>query len=306
MPLRSLASFDVANDLLASPERLKARLADHGYLYFRGVLDRDAVLTVKRDLASVLAGQGIVRPGAAEPICTGVGLDRIDDVALYALSSYQELSEGGARRLAEKVFGEPTFMFKNPNIRYSLPDHAQYVTPAHQDLFFIRGTTTFCTLWIPLMELDQTMGGLVVAAGSHKRGLRDHAEQEDVYSYVFKGRRQKGVPLAAIDEPWLTTEYQPGDVLLFHNLTLHWALPNRSDRVRLSIDTRAQPASAARTFQLERTILELRQYRKDVRRIAIEAGASEAVFEAVLIEMMKRGVPAERQSVEAVIGELAS
>src|SRR5579864_5041921 len=107
MPPRSLASFDVANDLLASPERLKARLADHGYLYFRGVLDRDAVLTVKRDLASVLAGQGIVRPGAAEPIWTGVGLDRIDDVALYALSSYQELSEGGARRLAEKVFGEP-------------------------------------------------------------------------------------------------------------------------------------------------------------------------------------------------------
>src|SRR5262249_12683392 len=234
-----------------------------------------------------------------EPVWTGVGLDRIDDVALYSLSSYQELSEGTAKDLAEKVFGESAFMFKNPNIRYSLPDHANYVTPAHQDYFFIRGTTTFCTLWIPVMDLDETMGGLVVAAGSHKLGLRDHAEQQDVYSYVFKGRRQKGVALADVGEPWLTADYHPGDALLFHNLTLHWALPNRSNRIRLSIDTRAQPASAPRTFQLERTILELRQYRKDVQRIAKEIGASEAVFEAVLIEMMEAGAPAERHADQA-------
>jgi 1-deoxypentalenic acid 11beta-hydroxylase len=305
MPLQSAGSFRVANDLLGSPEQLKERFADEGYLFFRGVLDLDQVLAVKRDLVRALAEQGVVKPGAAEPIWTGARLDRIDDVALYSQSSFQELSEGTARRLAEKVFGEPAFMFKNPNIRYSLPDHSQYVTPAHQDLFFIRGTTTFCTMWIPLIDLDETMGGLVVAAGSHKRGLREHAEQQDVYSYVFRGRRQKGVPLADIDEPWLTTDYHPGDALLFHNLTLHWALPNRSDRIRLSIDTRAQPAAAPRTFQLERTILELRQYRQDVQRIAADAGASEAVFEAVLIEMMKRGAPAERQSVEAVISELA-
>jgi 1-deoxypentalenic acid 11beta-hydroxylase len=305
MPSQSVGSFPVANDLLASAEKLKARLADDGYLFFRGVLDAGEVLAAKHDLIRALAKQGVVKPDTVEPIWTGAGLDQIDDVALYSLSSYEALSEGSAKRLAEKVFGEPAFMFKNPNIRYSLPDHASYVTPAHQDRFFIRGTTSFCTLWIPLMDLDESMGGLVVAAGSHKRGLRDHVEREDVYSYVFKGRRQKGVSLAEIDEPRLTADYHPGDALLFHNLTLHWALPNRSDRIRLSIDTRAQPASAPRTFQLERTILELRQYRKDVQRIAKEAGASEAVFEAVLIEMMQRGAPVERQLVEAVISELA-
>ena len=305
MSSQSVGGFRIANDLLGSPAQLKALLAVEGYLFFRGTLDLDEVDATKRDLVHVLAGQGVVKPDRAEPIWTGAALDQIDDVALYSLSSYQALSEGSAKRLAEKVFGEPAFMFKNPNIRYSLPDHSQYVTPAHQDRFFIRGTTAFCTLWIPLMDLDETMGGLVVAAGSHKRGLRDHAEQPDVYSYVFRGRRQKGVPLADIAEPQLTAEYRPGDVLLFHNLTLHWALPNRSDRIRLSIDTRAQPANAPRTFQLERTILELRQYRKDVQRIAKEAGAGEAVFEAVLIEMMQRGAPAERQSVEALISELA-
>jgi 1-deoxypentalenic acid 11beta-hydroxylase len=303
MPSKPIGTFRVANDLIADTGALKSLLADEGYLFFRGVLDVDQVLTVKRDLVHSLQEQGLVAPGSSEPIWTGAGMDRVNDVALYSLSSYQDLSEGSAKMLVTNVFGEAAFMFKNPNIRYALPEHAMYITPAHQDSFFIRGTTSFCTLWIPLMDLDESMGGLALAAGSHKRGLREHIEQQDVYSYVFKGRRQKGVSLQEIDEPWLSLDYHPGDVLVFHNLTLHWGLPNRSDRIRLSIDTRAQPASAPRTFQLEKTILELRQYRAEVQRIATEAGASPAVFEAALIEMMRRGLPANRDPVEAVIAE---
>ncbi len=93
---------------------------------------------------------------------------------------------------------------------------------------------------------------------------------------------------------------------MFHNLTLHWSLPNRSDRIRLSIDTRAQPARVPRTFQMEKSIPELRQYRKEVQRIANDAGASEEVFEALLIEMMKRGLPPEPAPIRAVMAEVAA
>jgi hypothetical protein len=56
-----------------------------------------------------------------------------------------------------------------------------------------------------------------------------------------------GPPLAAkllrADEPgWATTDYRPGDVLLFHCLTSHAALPNHADRLRLSTDLRWQSA----------------------------------------------------------------
>ena len=105
----------------------------------------------------------------------------------------------------------------------------------------------------------------------------------------FQGRRQRGVRLEDIHDPWLSTDYHPGDLLVFHNLTLHRACRTAPTRIRLSIDTRAQPARAPCTFQMEKSILELRQYRTDVERIATEEGASEAVFEAVMIEMMKRG-----------------
>jgi hypothetical protein len=298
-----MGSFRIANDFLSDSGSLKSLLADEGYLFFRGVLDRAEVLRTKSDLVRLLQEQGLVKPGS-EPIWSGASLDQIDDVALYSLSSYQQLSEGSAKRLAKKVFGEPVFMFKNPNIRYTLPENSMYVTPAHQDLYFIRGTDSFCTLWIPLMDLDQSMGGLALAAGSHKHGLREHLDQQGVYSYVFKGRQQKGVSPDEIHEPWLTSDYHPGDALVFHNLTLHWGLPNRSDRIRLSIDTRVQPARGPRTFQMEKTILELRQYRAEVQRLAIEAGVSQSTFEAALIEMMKRGLPARRESVAAVITEL--
>ena len=88
---------------------------------------------------------------------------------------------------------------------------------------------------------------------------------------------------------------------MFHSLMIHRALPNGSDRIRLSLDTRYQPLSEPRTWQAEKTILELRQYRRSVREIAFAEGASEPLFESVLIEMMKQGLEAERKNVTAVM-----
>ncbi len=296
--------FQVANEYLDDPTQLETVFQRDGYLFFRGVIDVSEILQVKHDLIQLFQAQGVVKTGESEPIWTGAELDKVDDVALYSSTSYAALSEGAAKRLAEKVFGVPAFMFGNPNLRYTLPDHSMYVTPAHQDFFFIQGTSFFRTLWIPLMDIDDEVGGLAVAAGSHKGGLREHAEQEGVYSYVFKGRRQKGVKLEDIHDPWLTTDYHAGDVLIFHNLTLHWGLPNHSNRIRLSMDTRAQPAAAPRTLQIEKSILELREYRREVQRIATEEGADEAFFEVVLIEMMKRGLKPERASIKTVMSQL--
>jgi hypothetical protein len=120
----------------------------------------------------------------------------------------------------------------------------------------------------------------------------------------MKGRKQKGVSLEDIPPPWLTTDYHPGDVLIFHNLTLHWALPNTSDRVRLSIDTRAQPATTPRTFQMSYGIPYQRRFRTDVQNLALEEGASQSEFEVVVIEMMKRDLPATRENVKQVMTEL--
>jgi ectoine hydroxylase-related dioxygenase (phytanoyl-CoA dioxygenase family) len=49
-------------------------------------------------------------------------------------------------------------------------------------------------------------------------------------------------PLDHIEPGWLTTDYEPGDVLVFHCLTTHAALPNHEDRMRFSAEYRWQLA----------------------------------------------------------------
>ena len=44
-------------------------------------------------------------------------------------------------------------------------------------------------------------------------------------------------------QDWASASYRPGDVLVFHSLTVHWAPPNRGERLRLSCDYRYQLAS---------------------------------------------------------------
>jgi 1-deoxypentalenic acid 11beta-hydroxylase len=307
MASEPLSTFTVANESLDDCERLHSTFQQHGYLFFRQVLDPARVLDVQRDFLRVLQDQGIVQPGASDALWTGASLGQIDDDALYGLRSYAALIESDEMRLLlERVFGGPVFLFKGTNIRYALPHDPAHVTPPHQDHFFIRGNRAFRTVWVPLMDIDRHVGGLAVAAGSHRQGLREHREQEGVYSYQMKGRKQRGVALESIREPWLTADYRLGDVLVFHCLLLHRALPNLSDQVRLSLDARCQPAATPRMWQAEKTIPEQRRFREEVQRLAAEEGAGEELFEAVIIEMMKRGTAAERDGVRAVMAELRS
>jgi len=297
----TLARFTTSNDVLDDHDRLRRRYEEDGYLFFKDVLDPGSVARVRDDFIRVLADQGVVEKGLAVPRATGAGVEAVDDNELYAVASYLELCESDELGdLLRTVFGEEVFVFRSTNIRYALPDDDLHVTPPHQDHFFVGPNDDFRTVWMPLMRIEETVGGLAVARGSHRQGLREHVEQEDAESYVFLGRKQKGVPLATVEEEWLTADYEPGDVLVFHSQAVHRALPNRSDLVRLSLDARCQPARTPVTFQAGHTMLEQRQFRADVQAVARQAGLSEPVFELVVVEMMKQGLPADRETVERV------
>jgi 1-deoxypentalenic acid 11beta-hydroxylase len=296
-----LARFATSNHLLDEHELLQQRYEEDGFLFFDSVLATEAVARVREDFLRVLTDQGVVRSGASTPVSTGLGVEAIDDNELYALASYHELCESNElRELLNRVFGEEVFVYRGTNIRYALPHDDVHVTPPHQDHFFVGPNDDFRTVWIPLMRIDESVGGLAVARGSHIAGLREHVEHEEAESYVFLGRRQKGVPLAAVEEEWLTADYEPGQVLVFHSHAVHRALPNRSDLVRLSLDARCQPARTPTTFQARSTMLEMRQFRADVQAAAQQLGLSEPVYEFVIAEMMKQGLPADRATVDRV------
>jgi ectoine hydroxylase-related dioxygenase (phytanoyl-CoA dioxygenase family) len=80
------------------------------------------------------------------------------------------------------------------------------------------------TCWVPLGEIPCTLGGLAVEPGSH-------------HSARIQPR-----PIDKLPAGWVTTDYQPGDVLVFHCLTTHAALPNHESRMRFSAEYRWQLA----------------------------------------------------------------
>lgn len=164
----------------------------------------------------ILQEQGVIRPGVTEPLWTGAALEQIDDGPLYTLESHEKLL-GSPRmtELMETVFGEPVFRYRNTDIRFALPQDLLHMTPPHQDHCFIRHTAEFRTAWIPLMHVEPAMGGLALAKRSHLSGMCDHVEHETAYSYIFRGRKQRGIPLDRIGPRWLSAEYRPGDLLYF-------------------------------------------------------------------------------------------
>ena len=121
---------------------------------------------------------------------------------------------------------------------------------------------------------------------------------------MLRGRKQKGVPLNSVSEPWPTTDYHPGDVVVFPGHMVHWALPNRSNSIRLSIDIRCQPAASPRSWQAEADILELQQFRMEMKQIAAEQQVNEELFESLIVEMMSQQRRPDRSQLRQRMAEL--
>jgi hypothetical protein len=72
------------------------------------------------------------------------------------------------------------------------------------------------------MDIPVQLGGLAVRPGGHL--------ERPMVPWVLRPA-QRG---------WATTDYRPGDVIIFHCLTPHAALPNTTSSLRLSGDFRWQ------------------------------------------------------------------
>lgn len=230
----SLAESDAHGDAVA----LAARLATDGYLFFRGLMDRQRQLQVRRDILELCLEAGWI--DATAPLMDAIYSGRPFPDAheyrqlyfrLIEIPSFNELSNAPELlALFTRLLGGEVLVHLRNIARISFPQHVLETTQPHQDFFFIGGTTETYTTWIPLGDCPRELGGLAIAEGSHRAGRLEHVETT--------GPGQHGVRFTG---RWLTTDYRLGDVLLFHSHTVHGSLHNNSpDRVRLSVDYRYQ------------------------------------------------------------------
>lgn len=253
-------------------EVLRANLAADGYLFLPQALERDRVIDARQVVCDRLASEnflapdapvleGVLRPGSANPYFR-------PDFARDNPSLMQVLYAGPLLAIFRELFGEPVRHFDYTWFRAIGTGGG---TAPHCDIVYMgRGSRRLLTAWTPLGDIPVTIGGLIVLEASHKKSKR-LAEylRQDVDTYCENGPNAEKIragkmnwehydgsfaewngalsnnPRALQDQlggRWLTTDYRMGDVLIFTMGTIHASLDNPSDRIRLSTDTRYQPA----------------------------------------------------------------
>jgi ectoine hydroxylase-related dioxygenase (phytanoyl-CoA dioxygenase family) len=155
----------------------------------------------------------------------------MEESELYAGIARKFIEHPVNLAVMEKVLGEPACTV--PIVQYrTYPPNAP-TTVVHQDGFYSPGIQDYKPVWVTLTPCSREMGGLAVAVGQNQRGYFHNVGKPSPYPFP-----RDAVP----DDAWATTDYLPGDVLIVHPCTPHCGMPNRSNRLRITFDTRVQSA----------------------------------------------------------------
>ena len=111
------------------------------------------------------------------------------------------------------------------------------ITTWHQDTVAVlpeADNTNQVTVWVAVTDADEENGCLVSIPGSHKEGNHQHeageiAREPSVPENIINGRTGRPLPV------------KRGSIILFHKQNIHSSLPNRSNRLRWSVDIRFHP-----------------------------------------------------------------
>ncbi len=216
--------------LVQDTDGLRRRLAADGYLFFRGLLPPGQVRQAgQRVLAELQAGGWADDRGipSIEPRAVN-SADALGDPAFRAAmftAAFQQVPYLTALRgVIRRVLGAGAFSYPAKVLRAVYPERPQarprgrYI---HYD-YGVSGVQDMLTSWVPLMEIPVRIGGLAVQPAGHL------------------GPPRRPRPLSRSEPGWATTSYEPGDVIIFHCLTPHAALPNHGSALRISGDFRWQ------------------------------------------------------------------
>ena len=229
-------------------ELLRQRMKDDGYLFLRSFHD---VKKVKEAAAWTL--NAVERKGGIK-----LGTKFIDGYISKKNESYnffRETDIAHAKAILDVVNSKKTFNFFERFLGGEVitfdkrwlrcmakggNNHFHYDT-----VYLGRGTKNRYTMWTPITEIEINRGPLVICLGSHnnqkiKTTYGNTDTDKDLTEAVFSKN-----PRELIDNfgfKLATTHFNQGDVLIFGLYMMHASIPNRSNKYRISIDTRYQLA----------------------------------------------------------------
>lgn len=236
------------------------RLVTDGYLFLPGFHDAGSVAAARAPMVRRLAAAGLLDPAhlpedlVARPDVASTWLDGLTD----ANPALHELLYGRSTLdFFDALLGEPT---RHYDFTWSRAVSAGQGTAPHCDVVFMgRGTPRVVTMWTAMCDIPEVVGGLCVLEGSHHdhdalRAYRsfdvdtycENLDEEPTASLGSGGSfptTDPNVRQTMLSGRWLWNDYSAGDVIVFGLGTMRASLDNRSDRLRISADTRYQRAS---------------------------------------------------------------
>ncbi len=243
-------------------------MAEDGYLFLPGYLNRDEVTEARRACVEKLAAAGQLDGNF--DLMDAVAAPRSEvkfmpELAKNNPALMKVLYDGPMIAFYEKLLGGPVRHFDFTWFRAIAPGRA---TPPHMDVVYMgRGTKKLFTSWTPIGDVDLETGGLIILENSHKHErLNKNYGAKDVDTFCANRREENYTGMGGggnisnggwlsrtpntlrrnLGGRWLTApQFRMGDLLAFSVYTVHASLDNYSNRIRLSSDSRYQLASEA-------------------------------------------------------------
>ena len=229
--------------LVTRPDLLRERLKKDGYLYLPGFVPDALLVPLQREFLEIADDAGWLDPSAplehfiANPAAACGPPDPAFMNVHFEMFGRERLHQfPHARLFADfftQLFGDQPLLHPQIRIRLRFPNF-DCTTPAHQDNFVNGGALETFTVWIPLSDCPEEMGGLQLLRESPGMGLLP------ARSDASTGTLEITCPLP---DRWMSADFHFGDALIFHSLAVHQAARNVSNRLRISIDFRFQRLS---------------------------------------------------------------
>ncbi len=245
-PLRD--SSAVADDR----QELLDRLAEDGYLYLPGYLDRSDVLQARQQIFGYMAEHEALEPDS-RPLDGVMGQygKPVNLLGRKPITHHPAvLPVLAAQRLYDLhalLHDEPVVTFDYKWLRAVGNEEC---TGAHMDHVYMgRGSKRLMTVWIPLGDIPVEQGTLCLCPASHRspefEKLRNtygrmDVDRDRISGWFTKNPREITEKFGGL---WHTGDMQAGDIITFGMHLMHASTTNTTDKWRLSCDVRFQPVA---------------------------------------------------------------